>query len=87
MDVFQYSTTKENYDLILLDYPIIDRYGHALFQLTHNTDDTISPKYKTIIESAYQRMDNNLARTNTYAKANGNELLVTQDMASLLLIQ
>ncbi len=71
MDAFAYSVEQKDYDLIYIDYPIMDRYGHAFYGLVEESE-----KYGEYMQTAYERMSEDFGTIHRFAKANGYELLI-----------
>ncbi|WP_299226168.1 alkaline phosphatase family protein [uncultured Psychroserpens sp.] len=72
MNSFSFSAKNNNYDLIVIDYPLIDRYNHAFLQLKKS-----STKTKQQYANAYKRMDEDFKKIENYAKKNNYELIIT----------
>lgn len=72
MDVFSFSSTRKDYDLMMLDYPLMDRIGHAFLALKQN-----SKEIKDIYKKAFKQMDQDLHTIEAYAKRYGYKLIVT----------
>ena len=77
MDVFNYAANESEYDLILIDYPLLDRYGHAFLQLTKVAEKSkIQLKFQRHFESAFNRMNTDFAQIQEFAKQNHYELII-----------
>lgn len=78
LSIFRLGLDQERYRLIMLDYPILDRYGH-LFSLSHPRQKGFSPeaaeRYSGYIREAYRRLDNDLAEINQLAGAAGYRVI------------
>jgi predicted AlkP superfamily phosphohydrolase/phosphomutase len=72
MGVFSLATQEKDYDLIMLDYPLMDRLGHAFLGL-RNTSSKIREHYL----NAFLRMDNDFSIIEKYAKLKGYQLIIT----------
>lgn len=72
MDAFSKMATEKSYDLIMIDYPLMDRLGHAfLNQYAQST--TIQSLYK----EAFHRMDKDFQSIREFATWHGYELIIT----------
>lgn len=71
LQVFSHATSVKNYDLILLDYPLMDRYGHAYLQ-ERDSSQVIQQYY----QSAFARMDEDFYQLQQFAEENQYELLI-----------
>lgn len=71
VDVFSQATQEKSYDLIMLDYPLMDRLGHAFLQLR----DTSKP-VQDYFQTALNRMDQDFAFIEKFAGENGYELII-----------
>ncbi len=71
MKVFSHAAPQKNYDLIMIDYPIMDRYGHAFLQLKAS-----SKEIQGYFQEGFQRMDKDFALIQQYADENGYELII-----------
>jgi len=64
---------KENeYDLIMIDYPLMDRLNHAFLNKK-----AASKEIKQYYKRTYNRMDKDFKLIEDYAKQNGYELIIT----------
>lgn len=72
MKAFSATTQNKDYDLIMVDYPIIDRLGHAFLHIKD-----ASQEVKQYYQAAYQRMNTDLGLIEEFATKNGYELIVT----------
>jgi len=72
MDVFFYANQLKEYELIMIDYPLMDRYGHAFLNLKDS-----SQQIQKYYHDAFNRMDKDFARIAEFAKQNDYELIVT----------
>jgi hypothetical protein len=72
MDAFKFASAKKEYDLIMIDYPTMDRLGHA-FLNQRASSSSISKHY----EYAYQRMSSDFKSIEKFAGENGYELIIT----------
>ncbi|MEP1096913.1 MAG: alkaline phosphatase family protein [Cyclobacteriaceae bacterium] len=71
MNVFSFSATQKEYDLIMVDYPLMDRYGHAFLQLKNS-----SSRYQQFYERAFDRMDKDFEQLSKFAAENNFELII-----------
>jgi len=71
MDAFEKASQYEKYDLIMLDYPIMDRIGHSYLNQINN------PKIEDLYQQAFLKMDNDFSQLQKFAKQNGFELMIT----------
>ena len=72
MEVFSHSASAKAYDLIIIDYPLMDRLGHA-FLSERAWSGEIQDFYKT----AFERMNVDFRLFNEFAKQNDYELIIT----------
>lgn len=66
LNIYEHSVSQEAYDLIVMDYPLPDRYGH-IFSIDFNEVHT---------EEAFDKMDTDLERIVKQARENGYEILI-----------
>jgi predicted AlkP superfamily phosphohydrolase/phosphomutase len=79
MDILRLGYRHGRYNLILLDYPLLDRYGH-LFSMTDprqpgHSEET-AKRYERYVLEAYNRLDNDLAEIGQLAKDGNYDLIV-----------
>ncbi|MEL7118370.1 MAG: alkaline phosphatase family protein, partial [Bacteroidota bacterium] len=72
MDAFFFAAKKETYNLIMIDYPVMDRLGHAFLGLRASSQ-SIQKHY----QQALNRLEKDLSRIEDYAKLNEYELIIT----------
>lgn len=71
MDVFSYAVKQKEYDLIMIDYPVMDRLGHAFLQL-RETSYSVQGNYWSYLH----RMDEDFYKIQQYAAENGYHLII-----------
>jgi len=71
LNVFSHAANEKDYDLILFDYPLMDRYGHA-FLGERKSSSIIQEHY----QSALDRMDEDFYQLQQFAEENQFELLI-----------
>ncbi|MEP5612534.1 MAG: alkaline phosphatase family protein, partial [Cyclobacteriaceae bacterium] len=71
MDVFSVSAKDKNYDLIMLDYPLMDRYGHAFLQLKNSFS-----QHEQYYQDAFDRMNRDFSELSQFAAENNYELVI-----------
>lgn len=78
-DILLYAVKHANYDLILMDYPLLDRYGH-IFTLTNLLQKGYSVenrhKYRQHILDAYRRLDNDLEEISRLARKKNYDIII-----------
>lgn len=74
MDVFGKFAAADDYDLIMVDYPAMDRFGHAFLSQLDDIDS--GAKARQNLDRLLVRMSKDLDRINAYANREGYELLV-----------
>ena len=72
MGVFSYATQTKEYELIMIDYPLMDRYGHAFLNLKDS-----SQQIQKYYQNAFNRMDKDFYKILEFAKQNDYELIIT----------
>ncbi len=72
MDAFSFAVQKKDYDLIMIDYPLIDRLGHAFLGL-RDSSIAVQKHYK----AAFNRMNKDFERIEEFARRNGYDLIIT----------
>lgn len=76
MDVFAYAPSQKQYDLIMIDYPVMDRLGHAFLQLAHDGKAISAQKIKRFYQVAHERLGSDMTVITDYARSNGFELII-----------
>lgn len=76
MDVFSYASGKQDYDLIMIDYPVMDRYGHGFLSLKNSGPDMVQKQFQTIFQVAHERLSRDLATIAEYAEGKDYKLIV-----------
>ncbi len=77
MDVFQYASGKKDYDLIVVDYPLMDRYGHSFQRLLEDGDHSdVQQRFQQHFRAAYNRMDTDFTTLLQFAERQGYQLLI-----------
>ncbi|MEO9801637.1 MAG: alkaline phosphatase family protein [Reichenbachiella sp.] len=71
MDVFDYVANRETYDLIMVDYPLMDRYGHAFWNTIMSTNEL-----RDELELAYDRMNDDFDQIKEFADVNDYTLII-----------
>lgn len=77
IEVFEYARSRKPYDLILIDYPAMDRYSHAMLALAEFGTADETDRYKSLFSVAYDRVSRDFAAIAEYAANNNYELLIT----------
>jgi predicted AlkP superfamily phosphohydrolase/phosphomutase len=72
MEGFRAATSTKDYDLIVLDYPLMDRYGH----LTYPSKKNPSISSLQLMSEAYDLMFTHLDDLKTFASTNGYNLII-----------
>lgn len=72
MKAFSATTQNKDYDLIMVDYPLMDRLGHAFLHIKDS-----SQEVKQYYQAAYKRMNKDFSQIEDFAKKNGYELMIT----------
>ena len=72
IQAFNVAASNKDYDLILLDYPLMDRYGHLLFPPDDQQVITSQP-----LNTAYARMVKDLKTLHSFAAKEGFSLILT----------
>ncbi len=71
MDLFSLASQKKEYDLITLDYPLMDRLGHCFLEQSKSS--TIQQYYL----DAFNRMNRDFDRIEKFARQYGYDLIIT----------
>ncbi|OSY87230.1 hypothetical protein WH52_12260 [Tenacibaculum holothuriorum] len=72
MKVFTSTSQKKEYDLIMIDYPLMDRIGHSFLGLKKSSKE-IQLEYK----NAFSQMDKDFNTIEAFAKKNNYDLIIT----------
>ncbi len=72
MDAFQALSDLKEYELIMVDYPLIDRYGHLIYRLAQD-----SARYDDLLLGAYGRLFEDIKIMEEFASDNGYALIVS----------
>lgn len=72
MKVFTSTSQKKEYDLIMIDYPLMDRIGHSFLNLRKSSKE-IQLEYKR----AFKQMDKDFNSIEAFAKKNNYNLIIT----------
>lgn len=76
MRLFEAARARQTYDLIMLDYPIMDRYGHAFQALLENDDAEERARFEGAFAEAHARLGRDLAAIEAYARQDGYRLII-----------
>lgn len=72
MDAFSFAAQQKNYDLIMIDYPLMDRLGHAFLRL-RDSSQMIQQHYR----NAFERMSEDFSLIEQFANEHAYELIIT----------
>lgn len=72
IDAFSYATQNQDYSLIMIDYPLMDRLGHAFLNQKES-----SKEIQQIYFDSFKRMENDFQFISNYAQQNGYELIIS----------
>lgn len=72
MQLFSFATNRKKYDLVVVDYPMMDRIGHAFLQ-QKSTSKVVSDYY----QKAFQAMSDDFSQIAEFAQSNAYELIIS----------
>ncbi|MBV6647209.1 MAG: alkaline phosphatase family protein [Cyclobacteriaceae bacterium] len=72
MEVFFSAVQRKRYDLIMIDYPLMDRLGHAFLQFRKSSQ-TIQQYY----QAGFDQMNKDFRAIENFANQNGYDLIIT----------
>lgn len=72
LKVFKSTSQKKEYDLIMIDYPLMDRIGHAFLGLKKDAKD-VQKEY----QKAFKQMNKDFNSIENFAKQHGYDLIIT----------
>lgn len=70
LDAFESASNEKEYDLIMIDYPLLDRFGHAFLQLSDTSN-----LYSQYFKDAWRKLDRDLNELNQFASENNYKIL------------
>lgn len=76
MRMFEAARDDKAYDLIMLDYPIMDRFGHAFQAFLQSQEPAIKSQYEAVFDIAHKRLSRDLEAIQIYAQQFGYKLII-----------